>query len=199
MIVDRYLISRSKWAPLFVLMSVACGCSHSSVRGQLSNNGAVTVNVSEDASIEETTETVLATVADGANSCTIYWGNLDQGPHGAHPLYLIVGKDTVIEGWLLCVTLLPEPFDVHPGARQTRLLSWGKGQLIAGQPNGQTIFLDDLADLKEGWSGSLPAAFAMFDVEGSSLETPIRDLAPTLKALPSGFVFIEWMIERTTP
>jgi len=33
-------------------------------------------------------------------------------------------------------------------------------------------------------------------VEGGSLDTPIGDLAPTLKNLPKGFVFIEWMIER---
>ena len=174
------------------------GCAHSveADKTPMSDSDTVTVSVSASASIRETTEAVLDTVSMGEKVCTIYWGDLLSGPRGALPLSLIVGKDTVIEGWLLCVSLLPEPSAIHPRASQMRLLSWGGGRILAGEPSGQTVIIDDLNDFYDAQPMGYTTAFAMFDVEGGSLDTPIGDLAPALKTLPKGFVFIEWMIER---
>lgn len=161
------------------------------------DSDTVMVHVSERASIRDTTEAVLDTVARGAETCAIYWGDLTAGPRGSIPICLTVGKERVIDGWLLCVSLLPEPTDIHPKVSHMRLLSWGEGEIISGEPDGHAIFIDNLNEFPDAQPRSYSTAFAMFDVEGGSLDSPIGDLAPALKKLPSGFVFIEWMIERT--
>lgn len=200
LIEKKWIVSWVECALLFISVSMAASCARNLTSGHLSKNGTVTVNVSKKTSIGETTDVVLqiaaGSVGSMSSSCTIYWGNISEGPDGSQPLCLTIGKETVINGWLLCVSLPPDPYEINPLVNQARLLNWGEGELISGLPSGRTIVVNDIGDLTAGKTEEDVATFAMFDVEGNSLGAPIGKLASTLKDLPKGFAFIEWMIQR---